>query len=98
MITENKALEYDGHGEGTIAVSSDTPPGLYDLVYKLEANGRQSEQVSPRSVHIVAEFPKNPVFLTFGHMDTFGQEAAEYLERIAELSNLIAPDMGAGQQ
>ena len=26
-------------------------------------------------------------------MDTFGQEPAEYLERIAELSNLIAPDM-----
>ena len=44
-------------------------------------------------MHVVAEFPKNPVFVTFGHMDTFGQEPAEYLERIAELSNLIAPDM-----
>ncbi|MEX2264387.1 MAG: hypothetical protein WD696_20700 [Bryobacteraceae bacterium] len=93
VFTENKALEYDGYAEGTIKVSSGTPPGLYDLVYKLDANGRRREQVSPRSVHVVADFPKDPVFLTFGHMDTFGQEAAEYLERIAELANLIAPDM-----
>ena len=93
VFAENKALEYDGYAEGTITLSSDTPAGLYDLVYKLDANGRHSERVSPRSVHVVAEFPKNLVLLTFGHMDTFGQEPAEYLERIAELSNLIAPDM-----
>jgi hypothetical protein len=90
---ENKALEYDGYSEGAIEVPAGTPPGLYDLVYKLNANGKRSEQVSPRSVHIVREFPKDPVFLTFGHLDTFGQEPAEYLERIAELANMIAPDM-----
>jgi hypothetical protein len=93
VFTENKALAYDGYAEGTVTTSADLPPGLYDLMYKLNMNGRRTEQVSPRSVHVVTEFPKNPVFVTFGHMDTFGQEPAEYLERIAELSNLIAPDM-----
>ena len=93
VFTEDKALEYDGHAEGTVTLPRDTPPGLYDLVFTLEANGRRSEQVSPRSVHVVDAFPEDLVFLTFGHMDTFGQEPAEYLERIADLANLIAPDM-----
>jgi hypothetical protein len=93
VFTENRALEYDGQAEGAVSVSGDTPPGLYDLIFTLDANGRPIEQVSPRSVHVVDAFPADPVFLTFGHMDTFGQEAAEYLERIADLANLIAPDM-----
>ena len=62
-------------------------------MYKLNTGGKRSEQVSPRSVYVVSEFPKNPVFVTFGHMDTYGQEPAEYLERLAGLSNLIAPDV-----
>jgi hypothetical protein len=90
---ENKALAYDGHVEGTIATPAGTPPGLYDLVYKLAAQGRRWEQVSPRSVSIVAAYPKDLVLVTFGHMDTAGQEQAEYLERLADLSNLIAPDL-----
>ena len=93
VFTEDKAREYDGIAEGNVKTPSDAPPGLYDLVYRLDLKGKRSEQLSPRSVHIVSEFPTSPVFLTFGHMDTFGQEPAEYLERIADLSNLIAPDM-----
>ena len=42
LFTENKALAYDGYAEGTITASDDTPPGLYDLVYKLTAAGRVS--------------------------------------------------------
>jgi hypothetical protein len=90
---EDKAREYDGHSEGTIQTPSNTPPGLYDLVYKLSSRGRKWEQVSPRSVHLVTEFPRNPVFVTFGHMDTWGQEQSEYLEQLSDISNLIAPDM-----
>jgi hypothetical protein len=93
VFTENKALESDGFAEGTITAAIDTPPGLYDLLFRLHAEGKHSEQMAPRSVYIVSEFPQNPVFLTFGHMDTFGQQPAEYLKRIAELANIIAPDM-----
>ena len=93
VFRENKALAYDGYAEGVIQIAGDTPPGLYDLVYKLAPQGGTRQEISPRSVHVVAEFPKNPVLVTFGHLDTFGQEPAEYLERIAELANIIAPDM-----
>jgi hypothetical protein len=93
VFSENKEREYDGFAEGIIRTPADVPPGLYDLVYRLNLDGRRTEQSAPRSVYIVAEFPRNPVFVTFGHMDTFGQEPAEYLERVANLSNLIGPDM-----
>src|SRR5690606_32805667 len=79
--------------EGVVTLPADIPPGLYDLVFQLDTDGRSTEQVAPRSVHVVSAFPEDPVFLTFGHMDTFGQEGAEYLQRLADLANLIAPDM-----
>jgi hypothetical protein len=87
---EDKSRAYDGRAEGIITLPAEVPAGLYDLVFHL-SNG--SSRTAPRSVYVVAEFPKDPVFVTFGHMDTFGQEAAEYLERLARLSNLIGADM-----
>jgi hypothetical protein len=87
---ENKDREYDGRAEGTIIVPAGVPPGLYDLTFRLS---NKALRAAPRSVYVVAEYPKNPVFVTFGHMDTFGQEAAEYLERLADLANLIGADM-----
>jgi hypothetical protein len=87
---ENKNRQYDGRAEGIVALPDGIPPGLYDLVFQLSNKAVRS---TPRSVYVVAEYPKNPVLVTFGHMDAFGQEAAEYLERLADLSNLIGPDM-----
>jgi hypothetical protein len=86
---ENVAREHDGRAEGTLTVAPDTPPGLYDLVVSIGDRKR----FSARAVQVVSSFPNNPTFVTFGHLDTWGQEQAEYLERLAEVSNLIAPDM-----
>lgn len=91
-FTENKAAAYDGKAEGTVLLPDGVPPGLYDLVFHLAAAGAAIERRSPRSVHVVAEFPRDPVFVTFGHMDTWGQEQAEYLERLADISNLLGAD------
>lgn len=90
VFREDKAREYDGRSEGTVTLPAGVPPGLYDLVFRLSGDAGRS---APRSVYVVAEYPKNPVFVTFGHMDTFGQEATEYLARLAGLSNLIGADM-----
>ena len=87
---EDKARAYDGKAEGTVRLPSDVPPGLYDLVFRLSG---KAGQIAPRSVYVAAEYPRNPVFFTFGHMDTFGQEAAEYLERLGDLANLAGADM-----
>jgi hypothetical protein len=89
---EDKARAYDGRSEGTLTVPSDTPPGLYDLIFN-GTTARSRKRFASRAVHVVPAFPKDPVFVTFGHLDTWGQEQAEYLERIADVSNLIAPDM-----
>jgi hypothetical protein len=90
VFQEDKAREYDGRPEGLVKLPAGIPPGLYDLVFRLAKRGGQ---IAPRSVYVVTEYPKDPVFVTFGHMDTFGQEAAEYLEKLAGLSNLIGADM-----
>jgi hypothetical protein len=90
---EDKDRAYDSYVEGKIVLPDDVPPGLYDLVYQVSPGGRREDQRSPRSVFVVSEFPQDPVFVTFGHADTWGQEQAEYLQRLAAVANLIAPDM-----
>ncbi len=69
---------------------ADLPPGLYDLSVAVN-NGRGLCR-SPRSVHVVRDWPEDPVLVTFGHLDTSAQYQAEYLERIAGMANLLGAD------
>ncbi len=86
------AFYYDREFVATIP--DDTPPGLYDLVTTIHGEqGYTGTVMSPRSVHVVSAYPKNPVFMTFGHLDTWGQYQAEYLHRLAGIANILAPDM-----
>jgi hypothetical protein len=66
---------------------------LYDLTVLLDIKGRTEVCHSPRSVHVVRSQPIDPVLATFGHLDTSGQFQAEYLERLAGMINIIAPDL-----
>ena len=79
--------------EGTVSLPQDIPPGLYDLSIKVSGSRGDFTRQSPRSVYVVRDYPKDPVFMTFGHLDTQGQYQAEYERRLAEIANLIAPDM-----
>ena len=79
--------------EGTISLPQDIPPGLYDLSIKVSGSRGDFTRQSPRSVYVVRDYPKDPVFMTFGHLDTQGQYQAEYERQLAEVANLIAPDM-----
>ena len=87
---EDAAFYYDR--EVVAQLPEDMPPGLYDLIVTNSYSGRPSVRRSPRSVHIVESFPKDPVLVTFGHLDTSSQYQAEYLERLATMANLIGPD------
>jgi hypothetical protein len=71
---------------------SDMPAGLYDLSVSISGGGRDGICRSPRSVHIVREWPRDPVAITFGHLDTSAQFQAEYLGRIADMANLSGAD------
>ena len=79
--------------EGTVKLPQDMPPGLYDLSIRVSGSRGDFTRQSPRSVYIVQNYPKDPVFMTFGHLDTQGQYQAEYERQLAEVANLIAPDM-----
>jgi len=92
-FAEDRAAAFYYHREGTVSVPADTPPGTYDL--EVELSGDRGSEVlrSPRSVAVVPRFPTDPVFVSWGHLDTWGQYQAEYVERLAAVANLLAPDM-----
>ncbi|MDP7017783.1 MAG: hypothetical protein QGG36_18405 [Pirellulaceae bacterium] len=79
--------------EVAVTLPGDMPPGVYDLTVQVNGGRRTGFCRSPRSVHVVSSYPVNPVFVTFGHLDTSGQYQAEYLQRLVGMINLIAPDM-----
>jgi hypothetical protein len=89
---ENETAAYYYDREVDVTLPPDTPPGVYDLTVQTTGDGRAEFCKSPRSVHVVREYPNDPVFVTFGHLDTSGQNQAEYLERLAAIANLLAPD------
>ena len=86
-----RADYYDREVEVTIP--GDMPIGVYDLEIAIEGNGRTGVALSPRSVAIVANYTTNPRFVSWGHLDTSGQQQAEYLQRLCTMANIIAPDM-----
>ena len=90
---EDKAAGFYYYREGTVSIPNDIPTGLYDLVITLSDSERSFDRILRRSVYIVSDFPKDPTFMTFGHLNTWGQNQAEYLTRMLDMANIIAPDM-----
>jgi hypothetical protein len=99
VITRNLLFEEDRGAafmydrEIVARLPAEVPPGLYDLSILLDIQGRPAVCHSPRSVHVVRSQPTNPILVTFGHLDTSGQYQAEYLERLAGMIDIIAPDL-----
>ncbi len=90
---EDPSAKFYYDREGTVKLPQDIPPGLYDLLIRVSGSRGDFTRQSPRSVYVVRDYPKDPVFVTFGHLDTQGQYQAEYERQLAEVANLIAPDM-----
>ncbi len=90
---ENESAAYYYDREVVATLPEQMPAGVYDLQVKVVGGRRTGICRSPRSVHVVADYPANPTFVTFGHLDTSGQYQAEYLQRLVTLVNLLAPDM-----
>lgn len=93
LFNEDKAVAFYYHREGVITLPVDTPSGLYDIeVSTVGVQGRATVR-SRRSVWVTERFSPEPVFVSFGHLDTWGQGQAEYMAQLAEMANIIAPDM-----
>ena len=92
-FTEDKAVSHYYDREVIVHLPEDMPAGLYDLNVQVTGGRRTGTCRSPRSVHVVREWPQDPVLVAFGHLDTSGQYQAEYLERIADMANLMGADL-----
>jgi hypothetical protein len=92
-FVEDKAAAFYYHREGVVTLPAGLPAGLYDLEVRLASKQGTHTVGSRRCVVVVDRFPRDPVFLTFGHLDTWGQFQAEYLARLVAVANLLAPDM-----
>jgi len=79
---EDKSAAYYYDREVVAHLPDDIPAGTYDLSVQITGGRRTGICRSPASVHVVSEYPIDPVFLTFGHLDTSSQYQAEYLERL----------------
>ncbi len=92
---EDTEAAYYYDRELILSIPNDAPPGLYDLVIRIIRNDskKEYEMVSFSSVMVVKDYPKNPVFISWGHLDTQGQYQAEYLKDLAEIANLSGADM-----
>lgn len=90
---EDPSAAYYYFREGTVRLPQDVAAGLYDLEVELATPRGVERRTARRAVHVVSAFPRDPVFLSFGHLDTWGQGQAEYLARVVEMANLLAPDM-----
>lgn len=92
-FVEDRAAAFYYHREGTVTLPSDTPPGVYDLEVGL--TGARGDEIirSRRSVVVVEDYTREPTFFAFGHLDTWGQYQAEYVQALAEIANLLAPDL-----
>ena len=90
---EDKSAAYYYDREVVVSLPGDMPPGTYDLTVRVTGGRRTGICRSPRSVFVVPEFPTEPVFVTFGHLDTSAQYQAEYLQRLVTVINVLAPDM-----
>jgi hypothetical protein len=89
---EDPAAAYYYDREMIVSIPEGMSAGAYDLNVSVLGGVRTGVCRSPRSVHVLAEYPRDPVLMTFGHLDTSGQYQAEYLERLVEVANLAAPD------
>lgn len=92
-FAEDKAAAFYYHREGTVTIPADAPPGTYDLEITLVEQRGTHMLTSPRSVSVVPDFARDPIFVSWGHLDTWGQYQAEYVERLATIANVLAADM-----
>jgi hypothetical protein len=72
-----------------LSVPDDVPDDLYNLRVSCSAGGDQASQ----AVCVRREYGRHFRVVKFGHMDTWTQRNARYVRSLAELANLINPDV-----
>lgn len=90
-VTSSKKLplgNWNDVGEATFQVPKDTPWDMYDLVLSFELKQGDFERISGQAVCVRPQLPAEFHVAGCGHMNTWGQQTADYLARVAEVAQL----------
>lgn len=75
-------------GEATFQLPKDIPCDMYDLVLSFDTKQGEVQRVSGQAVCVRKSLPDEFHIAGCGHMNTWGQQTAEYLARVAETAQL----------
>lgn len=75
-------------GEATFQLPKDIPWDMYDLVLSFDTKQGEAKRLSGQAVCVRPPLPENYHVAGCGHMNTWGQQTAEYLARVAEVAEL----------
>lgn len=90
-VTDSRALplgRWNDVGEATFRLPRDIPWDMYDLVLSFETKQGKRERVSGQAVCVRPPLPAQFHVAGCGHMNTWGQQTAEYLARVGKLAQL----------
>ena len=82
---------YDAYFSVRVRLPDELPEDLYDL--NVQFDNWADPAVTPQSVSVRRDYPDEFYLVTFGHTNTWGQDNAEYIERMVEVINVINPLM-----
>lgn len=79
---------WNSAGEATFQLPKDIPWDMYDLVLSFDTKLGEVKRVAGQAVCVRESLPAEFHVAGCGHMNTWGQQTAEYLTRVAEVAEL----------
>jgi len=79
--------------EGLWRLQCRVPREVPDGLYHLRVQSNQGEDLAAQAVYVRKAFGSRFRVVKFGHMDTWTQRNAQYVRLLADLVNLIHPDL-----
>ncbi len=75
-------------GEATFQLPKNIPWDMYDLVLTFDTKQGEVQRISGQAVCVRPPLPEQYHIAGCGHMNTWGQQTAEYLARVAQVAEL----------
>jgi len=79
---------WNSAGEATFQLPKDIPLDMYDLVLSFDTKAGEVSRTSGQAICVREPLPAEFHVAGCGHMNTWGQQTAEYLARVAQVAEL----------
>ncbi len=80
--------QWNDVGEATFQLPKNVPSDMYDFIVSFDTKHGEVQRVSGQAVCVRPSLPAAFHVAGCGHMNTWGQQTAEYLTRVADLAQL----------